>query len=96
MQCPQRFAPWQKKWKAQLPAACCSINPSSIVGGRISCSKSQALRVSPHIALSHTILCTRLQKRFAELEAAKLLDTKAAKADGDTVLDAKPLQPPVY
>ena len=32
-----------------------------------------------------------LQKRFAELEAAQLLDAKAAKADGEVVADAKPL-----
>jgi len=32
-----------------------------------------------------------MQKRFAELEAAKLRDTKAAKADGEAVIDAKPL-----
>ncbi len=31
------------------------------------------------------------QKRFAELEAAQLLEAKAAKADGEVVADAKPL-----
>ena len=32
-----------------------------------------------------------LQKRCAELAAAKLLETKAIKAEGEEVLDAKPL-----
>ena len=35
--------------------------------------------------------CARVQKRRAVLEAAKLLETKAAKAEGEEVLDAKPL-----
>ena len=36
--------------------------------------------------------CAFLQKRGAELAAAKLLDTKAAKAEREEVLDAKPLR----
>ncbi len=37
-----------------------------------------------------------MQKRFAELKAAKLLEEKAAKADGEIAIDAKPLPSTVY
>ena len=38
-----------------------------------------------------TAVVLALQKRLAELEAAQLLEAKAAKADGEVVADAKPL-----
>ena len=42
-----------------------------------------------HVMTLHA--CAILQKRGAELAAAKLLERKAAKAEGEEVLDAKPL-----
>ena len=42
-----------------------------------------------HVMTLHA--CAILQKRGAELAAAKLLERKAAKAKGEEVLDAKPL-----
>ena len=37
-----------------------------------------------------------MQKRFAELEAANLIERKAARADGEIAINAKPLSSAVY
>ena len=37
-----------------------------------------------------------MQKRLAELEAAKLMEEKAARADGEIAIDAKPLSSTVH
>ena len=60
------------------------------------CDISTLCPTSCHVKFWHRQLhdlhaCAILQKRGAELAAAKLLERKAAKAEGEEVLDAKPL-----